>query len=708
MIRLAVCALLVVLPASGLAAAGVDYAESRHAGLWLHHPVYGGPSFDAFVHAPHNPLHRGAPPFEWPVNSFFFGDPVSGNWYIYVGDYPEGYAVRPSRCVLLRSTDRGQSWTNLGVVLQGDKELFDRGGATPDVSVVHAEGRYHMVYDWVQPAWARLGGLAYAWAEKPEGPFHRAPQPITLNQELPLLLGKYRRTYAATLLRRKHDWMIVGMMDCAPNSWALFGMTAPKPEGPYGERVLLRNVEADGFHPPLLEFYPAFVHDGFVYAPATSVALNRDYGALFRAPLERAAEAGAWKLVQNGSVWHAEDVENEAYGLWGQTFSGWVDASGVLQVSFHSRDSKGMGTVNIAARPWNQPLRKRGFVMSGHQGPSLTLLQRAFAGFRLDAKLRVRGTARLLVDYDGVLGPNRPESDATLHPLALSRCDAVELSEQQWKVIRFGQAGEKTVVASGTRPGGETITVRLDRKPSGEMSLFLDDRPMWSGELPPRRATGARAVPPLLLWRRGLGRGGQSQFSEPCFAATSQPVAAPMGLACGLRTTASSPCPSPPKEEREIALRGSTGLSVLGIVVEPHSHLVVEQFAIQGKPQPAAINYLFTEAILGAGGSGKDWQELREPEFHYGLAALSKAPGARVKWNVEGRQFTLWSPCGPEFGKAQVKVDGRVLANLDLYAERLTPSQPVWKSPRLKDGPHAVVLTATDGLLAVDSMEVIR
>jgi hypothetical protein len=147
---------------------------------------------------------------------------------------------------------------------------------------------------------------------------------------------------------------------------------------------------------------------------------------------------------------------------------------------------------------------------------------------------------------------------------------------------------------------------------------------------------------------------------------------------------------------------------VLGIAVEPHSHLVVEQFAIQGKPQPAAINYLFTEAILGAGGSGKDWQELRGPQFRYGLAALSKAPGARVKWNVEGRQFTLWSPRGPEFGKAQVKVDGRVLANLDLHAERLMPSQPVWKSPRLKDGPHAVVLTATEGLLVVDSIEVTR
>ena len=47
-----------------------------------------------------------------------------------------------------------------------------------------------MVYDWVEPDWSQLGGLAYAWAEKPEGPFHRAPQPITRNRELTPLLGQ--------------------------------------------------------------------------------------------------------------------------------------------------------------------------------------------------------------------------------------------------------------------------------------------------------------------------------------------------------------------------------------------------------------------------------------------------------------------------------------------------------------------------------------
>ena len=123
----------------------VDYAESRHVDSWLRHPVYGDPSFDSFERAPGNPIHRGSPPFEWPVNGFFFADPASGNWYVYVGDYCRGYGACASRCLLYRSTDRGLSWQNLGPILQGDAKLFDKNGHTPDVSVVFADGRYHMV-----------------------------------------------------------------------------------------------------------------------------------------------------------------------------------------------------------------------------------------------------------------------------------------------------------------------------------------------------------------------------------------------------------------------------------------------------------------------------------------------------------------------------------------------------------------------------------
>ena len=474
-----------------------DYAEASHAHDWLRHPVYGDPSFDSFQRLPGNPICRGTAPFDWPVNGFLFPDPRSGNWYVFIGDYAKGYLSPPSRCILYRSANRGRTWANLGTVLQGDPRMFDKAGHTPDASVVYAEGRYHMVYDWGEPDFNAEGGLAYAWAEQPEGPWHRASEPITRNSTLPRLRGHYQRTYAATLLRRTNDWVILGMMDYAPYSWALFAMTAPSAGGPYSERRLIRCVEDEGFHPPLLEFFPALVHDGFVYAPATSVALNRNFQALFRAPLERAEDPAAWALVQHGSVWHAEDVEAEHFGIWGQTYSGFVDRAGVLRVMFPSRDPKGQGTINLAHRPWSEPMRQRGFVLSGHSGPSLTLLRRAYAGFSLGAEMRLRGTASLLFDYAAPLGPNQPTSDATLHPLANTRHVALQLAPGCWSPLRRDATGHTQELGSGPlREGpGHNVRVKRDGK---QTTIKLDGREVWSGQfpasedLPPNGVLGVR------------------------------------------------------------------------------------------------------------------------------------------------------------------------------------------------------------------------
>jgi len=111
----------------------------------------------------------------------------------------------------------------------------------------------------------------------------------------------------------------------------------------------------------------------------------------------------------------------------------------------------------------------------------------------------------------------------------------------------------------------------------------------------PAVADNGRVVPPLLLWRRGQGRGGprlltclaplnlvrtrstasltspgmngmQSNASLPT-PKIFQQVTVPIYLGCWRRTTTSSPWPSPPKEERETVLRpveteipASTGL----------------------------------------------------------------------------------------------------------------------------------------------------
>ena len=466
-------------------APAADYAESRYVDLWLRHPVFGDPSFDSFERVPGNPILTGAPPFDWPVNGFFFADPTSGNWYIYVGDYARGYwGPPPSRCILYCSTDFGQTWENLGTVLHGDPQLFDKNGHTPDVSVVFEEGRYHMVYDWVVPNsnW-QGGGLAYAWADKPEGPWHRDAVPITRNSALTPLLGRYQRTYAGTLVRRQNDWLILAMMDHAPHGWALFAMTATRPQGPYSERRLIRHVEGDYFHPPLVEFFPAFVHAGGIYAPATSVARNRNFQLLIRAPLEQAADPQAWQIVRYGSLWHSEDVPNEAYGIWGQTFSGFVDQQGNLRAMFPSRNTEGYGTINLAKRSWSKPLRAKGIKFSGHYAPSLTCLRRSYSDFTLEAELNLRGHARIIWCYRAPLGPDHPRSDAALHPLSLTRHQGLELGDDGWRMVTVDAQGKAQAAATGPH-SGPAWKITIARKRDGTTSLALDGKDVWRGSTP--------------------------------------------------------------------------------------------------------------------------------------------------------------------------------------------------------------------------------
>ena len=337
-------------------AGSIDYARSDARRAWLHHPVVGDPSFDSFVHDPGNPLLKGSPPYEWPVNGSVFDDPVSGNRYVYVGLYPRGYWPA-GPCVCFRSTDAGATWQEVGIVLEGGAETFDgdgeHAGATPDVHVCYADGRYHMVYDWANRANTR-GGIAYAWAENPEGPFHRAPEPIHLDADQAPILGRYVRVYAASIFRRRSDWLILAMMSTPGNAggtWAHVALTSMRPDGGYGQPTLLQCPQSSVFHPAPVEYYPSFAHEGVVYSPATSVAANRTYQIVYAALLEDAHRPEAWSIAEHGSVWHADPAPNEAAGIWGQTFSGFVH-EGRLLAMFPSKTSDDCGTINLAERRW--------------------------------------------------------------------------------------------------------------------------------------------------------------------------------------------------------------------------------------------------------------------------------------------------------------------------------------------------------------------
>ena len=264
------------------AATEIDYADSRFVDSWLRHPVYGDPSFDSFKRFSGNPVHTGAPRFGWPVNGFFFADPAGGNWYLYIGDYATGYLGPPPEPVHpLPFAHHGQTWENLARSSRATRRMFDKNGHTPDVSVVFAEGRYHMVYDWGEPNFKRRGRTGLRLGRETGRPLapRRAADHAELDAgaaagSLPPDLCRDGAAPQAGLADPGDDGQRAASLgdvcdDRRPAARAVLGTAA----GPQRRGRLLPSA-ADGVLPGLR-------HDGWVYAPATSVARNRDFQVLF-------------------------------------------------------------------------------------------------------------------------------------------------------------------------------------------------------------------------------------------------------------------------------------------------------------------------------------------------------------------------------------------------------------------------------------------
>lgn len=87
--------------------------------------------------------------WEWPVNGFFYADPVSGNWYIYISLYCYGYLPLSGTIVAMKSVDRGVTWAPIGPVFDSQGMSLDyKATGSVDCSIVYENGTYHMIYSW--------------------------------------------------------------------------------------------------------------------------------------------------------------------------------------------------------------------------------------------------------------------------------------------------------------------------------------------------------------------------------------------------------------------------------------------------------------------------------------------------------------------------------------------------------------------------------
>jgi len=628
--------------------ARVDYASPEWLDAWLHHPVVGDPSFDTFVRRTGNPVVAGRPPYEWTVNGSLFIDPPTGDWYLYVGLYPRGYWP-PGGCQCLVSHDRGRTWTDLGLVLQGSHDTFDgdgkKPGGMPDVSVCYADGVYHMVYDWATPD-NRRGGIAYAHAEHPAGPFVRFPSPIHLDAEEQPILGRYVRMYGATLFRRKRDWLILAMMSTPGNAggtWALAGMTASNAEGPYTPPTLLLYPQSRRFHPAPVEFFPGFAYEGIVYAPATSVARNRSYQVLYGAPREEAHEPDAWQVVQLGSCWHDEPVPHEARGIWGQTFAAAIDDAGTMHVMFPSKTASDIGTINLAARPWAKP-HQQGFVVSGPNAPSLGLLLRTFERVAIETEVSASGPAALLWGHTAPIGPSYMfGAEATAHALTLADSFRWEVTSQGWSLTQVDAGGNTTALASGSEAGqyGKSLALSMEHS-RDDLVLRLGGKSVWRGRVSVKR-----------------GRVGV--------------------LA----------------EEGSIVKVGSFSVSPAG-QVDPVFLLATDATMGSGASRKdwrrleSSPMYRFGIGCRAASATP---------------GAASATPGAMAKWNYRGRGFRVWSPRGPDLGRCRIIVDGTERGVYNLHAPSPEESFVIAEDLSLPDGFHAVTLLQEEGIIVCDALE---
>ncbi|MBQ7378861.1 MAG: hypothetical protein IJW70_04185 [Clostridia bacterium] len=466
----------------------INYASTEHMNAWLRHPVLGDPSFDTFERLC-DAVHVSKPPYEWAVNGSLFCD-FDGTWYYYAGLYPTGYACTEfGRFRTYCSTDKGKTWTDLGwgfalgeFTFEGDHMPSD---VAPDVFVTYDPklGKYLLTYDtatndyaWEtshDPSLSRVeGGVAVALADSPAGPWTRMPRRIVDIRRAYGTCGRYGRWYASCVVPRKNDYIALCLADSGNHfAWALTAATAQTLDGDWTQPHVVLGCDRHGYYPCPMEFFPVEVHGEYVYARCTSVAANRNYQVVYRAPLEQAHDPEAWEMIEDGNVWHAHDHDDEYIGIWGQTLHGFVE-DGRYIVMHASRNSQDMGTLGLAHRPVDQPYSD-GFVLTGHIGPSLVPLKASYKDFSLTATFKSKGTVDFAFAYQGILGPDQSTSDAKPSAHTMSDYAALRVNGNECALISIDQSSIVTEHAKLVSEAKVT-QIKIVRNARGEVSAWAN------------------------------------------------------------------------------------------------------------------------------------------------------------------------------------------------------------------------------------------
>lgn len=109
-----------------------------------------------------------------------------------------------------------------------------------------------------------------------------------------------------------------------------------------------------------------------------------------------------------------------------------------------------------------------------------------------------------------------------------------------------------------------------------------------------------------------------------------------------------------------------------------------------------------------------NWSRHTGPEFSASTQAVSDREGASASLNFLGDSITWLGECGPDGGKANVLVDQRAVATVDLYCELKTAGSEILRISGLDSGPHNIVIEVSKGKnskstghrVAIDALDV--
>ena len=674
--------LLSLLSGMEASAAGrLDLASVAMAHGWSAHATVGEASFDDFTHAAANPVYTGSGDEQWPVNGFLYGGAAGErniNQTLYIGLYGRNYA-KPWSMLGASSTDGGRSFqlSTGPLVCDSRSLLFNLTHGCPDGSAVDdGHGGVHMVFDWTDALGAACAddGLGYQHCATPLGPCKISPVPVNRMVNNTEIFPGYVSTYGGTLIKRASGWLVLSAISTHGNGggiWGLAAMTSnssdPDPAvSPYSAPKLVLFPESDRWHPHPCEFYPCFSSGSHVYCPCTSLQANRGFQVLYRARLEAAHKAEGWEVYQAGSLYHWEGGAGEdcaeSGGIWGQTFTGFVDVSGGFQMMYPSRARMKPGaetcdgTINLARAPNFAALRSHGFWVSGPSADSMTAFSQTLAGFDMNVTARlapVGGGWTLRWNWRGEIGPaGAPVAGAHMDPRALYSNTALCFDGKGlFSVIQVNGAGSVTYLHKPSPTpgaGGGPIRIELSQSATScEVAIKLNGTSVVSGlQLKAADVGGSVAV--------HVTHGASVHVTEMVVAPTAEVA------------------------QRWLWLTASDGITGGG------------------------------DAALGG------WKAKRGPTFRTGQGFTS-AGGNRTmaKWSFIGAAARLYLPRGPEFGSIAVSVDGGKTSEIDLHAAAPAASSAVfeWHAAQGDTGRaglahgHALVVRWISGGMAADGVE---